>query len=170
MNKMKKVYKRVVIDFDNYINKDTGETLLSEQPNGKFIMKDENLVIIHSKEYVIVDSQALEYIKDNFTQVEYSRIIQMGNMVKGKYNLLHNRSDDFHTKDSLMEELEYTRNIFATFMKKLYKKSVIYYLYGHKNNKEVVYIMLNPFLARKSKMFDKECILAFEDIRKVKNP
>ena len=168
MNKTKNVYKKIKINFDNYINKDTGETLLSEQPNGKFIMKDENLVIIHSKEYVVIDSQALEYIKDNFTQVEYSRIIQMGNMVKGKYNLLHNRSDDFHTNDSLMEELEYTRNIFAKFMKKLYEKSVIYYIHGHKNRQKVTYIMLNPFLARKSKVFDKECILAFEDIRKAK--
>lgn len=66
-----------------------------------------------------------------------------------------------------MKELNYTRNIFSAFLKKLIKKSVIYYISGVKDNKEQTWIMLNPTLARKNKAFRRECISVFEDLTKL---
>ncbi len=161
------IFQKQKIDTSKYVNIDTGETLASEQPDLTSINKATDLVIISSTEYVIIDSKAREYIQANFNQAEVGRIIQMADMVKGCYNLLFNKKTALpHTKDTLAEELEYSRNIFADFMKKLYKKSVIYYISGVKNNRECVWIMLNPTFARKSKSFKKACVNVFEDLSK----
>ena len=63
-----------------------------------------------------------------------------------------------------MEELNYTRNKYADFMKRLYRKSVISYIYTVKDGKECKYIMLNPNLARKRKTVDKNCLSYFDEL------
>lgn len=162
-----KVYNKEKLDTSKYVNIETGETLQSENPNITSVNKiNKDLVIVSSDEYIIIDSKALVYIQKNFTNAEVARILDMSNMVKGCYNLLYKKDSTEHTKESLKEELEYTRNNFALFMKKLYVKSIIYYFKGFKNGKELTHIMLNPHLARKSKTFFVDCISSFEDIRK----
>ncbi len=165
---MKNAFKKVKLDTDKYVNIDTGETLESEHPNlTSANIKDTDNVVISSKEYFIIDSRANEYIKENFNHAERGRIYDMSDMVQGCYNILHKKDRKTpHTKDTLMSDLDYTRNMFAKFMEKLYKKSIIYYLKGYKDGKECVYIMLNPYMSRKSKVFSKDCTSVFKDISK----
>lgn len=164
---MKNTYNKKRIDTAKYVNIETGETLGSEHPNiTSFNNINKDMVIISSKEYIIIDSKALQYIQQNFNNAEVARILEMSNMVKGCYNILYYEQLP-HTKETLMEELEYTRSKFSLFLKKLYSKSIIYYIKGFKNGKEVTQIMLNPYLARKSKMFSTDCISSFENISSI---
>ena len=166
---MKTAFKRSKIDSGKYVNINTGELLSSEQPNVTSVNQATDMVSVNSKEFVVIDSAALAFVQQNFNQAEQGRIMQMSDMVRGCYNILFNKnSDTWHTKDTLADELEYTRNIFATFLKKLFEKSIIYYIVGKKGGSEHIWIMLNPTLARKSKFFHKDCRNVFEDLSRKK--
>lgn len=166
---VKTSYKKERLDTTRYVNIDTGETLSSEHPEITSVnKKNNNLVIISSNEYITIDSNALTYIQAEFSKTESGRILQMADMVYGCYNLLQNKGNDTpHTKDTLMEELEYSRNKFSLFLKRLVKKSVIYYIKGVKDGRDQTWIMLNPTLARKSKSFHTDCVSVFEDLSKL---
>jgi hypothetical protein len=49
-------------------------------------------------------------------------------------------------------------------MKKLYKKGIVYYVTGYKHDKPVKYILLNPYLAKKSKTLHKDCLNYFNPL------
>lgn len=164
---MKKVVKKQRLEVDKYVNTDTGEMLSSEHPDIVSInIKDDNLVIVDSEEYMIIDSQALSYISDNFSPVDLGRILQMADMTYGEYNILFNKNVP-HDNITLMDSLNYSRNKFANFMKRLEKRSIIYYIMGYKDERRVKYIMMNPHFARKRKTVHKDCLTSFQDIRKL---
>lgn len=163
---MRKVNTKRKIDTSKYVNIDTGE-LLSSETNITSFNEDTDLVVINSTEYIIIDSKARAYIEKEFNNTEVGRILNMCDMVRSCYNLLFDKNtNSYHTNETLMTELDYTRNKFADFMKKLYKKSIIYYIEGIKDGKECIWIMLNPTLARKRKTIHKSCVAVFEDLSK----
>lgn len=127
--------------------------------------KDDSLVIIDSKEYIIIDSKALSYILENFSTVDYGRILQMSDMTNGCYNILHKDKFTPHNDESLMKEIKYSRNKYLDFMKRLYDNGVVYYLKGKKNGVEFKHIMLNPYLARKRKTISQDCIQYFQELK-----
>ena len=162
---MKNVVKKKVLDFSSYVNTKTGELLVNEIPNIASINTKTDLVIFHSKEFIIVDSRALDYVNSVLSTFEYSRVIQMADMVKTCYNVLFDRKKDVpHSKESLMDELDISRNTFEPFLRKLLLHNIIYYIVGMKNRRKIVHIMLNPSLARKSKAFSKECTSVFANL------
>jgi len=166
MEKKKTVTRK--IDGEQFVDKDTGETLESVAPGIRSVRTvDENIVIMHSDEYVILDSKALQYVQDNFSPVDLGRIMKMTDMTQGQFNVLYN-GEKPHSKLTLMEDLDYSRNKFANFLKRLEMKSIIYYIVGYVEGKRVRHIMLNPNLARKRKTIHKDCLNSFQDIRQLK--
>jgi hypothetical protein len=145
----------------NLVDMETGEVLA---PDTTVNIKNEDLVIVNSEEYVIIDSSALQYILSNFSHVDYGRILKMADMTNGTFNILYQDRKFPHTDLTLMAELKYTRNKYADFMKRLYRKSVISYIYTVIDGKEYKYIMLNPNLARKRKTIDKTCLAYFSKL------
>lgn len=166
--KTKPLTKKHKIDTSRYVNIDTGEPLQAEYPQLKNIStKDPDLVIMEYSEFVTIDSAAREYIEREFNRAECGRILQLCDMTYGFYNILHcKKTRDPHTKETLMGELDYTRNKFSDFLKKLLKKSIIYYITGYKDGQERTWIMLNPTLARKRVTIHRDCLLAFDDLSK----
>lgn len=158
---------RKKVDGEQFVDKDTGETLESAHPGVRSVNTvDDDVVIMHSKEFVVIDSVAFQYIAQNFSVTDIGRILKMADMTYGEYNILYN-GDVPHSKDTLMEAMEYSRNKFASFMKRLERKSIVYYITGYFNDKPAKYIMLNPHLARKRKTINRECFEAFQDIKKI---
>jgi len=163
----KKKTTRKKIDGEQFIDKDTGETLSSANPGVRSVNTvDEGVVIMHSDEFVVIDSQAFMYIQENFSVVDIGRIVKMSNMTYGEFNVLYNGRVP-HDNKSLMESLEYSRNKFSNFMKRLHMKSIIYYIEGYEDNKKKKYIMLNPHLARKRKTINKDCLDVFRNIKQL---
>jgi len=160
-NKKKRTTKK--IDGDQFVDKDTGETLTSQGVTSVNIT-DKDVVIMHSDEYVILDSKALEYIQEHFNPTDLGRIMRMTNMTRGQYNVLYN-GDKPHSKQTLMDDLDYSRNKFSNFLKRLEMKSIIYYIVGYVNGKRARHIMMNPHLARKRKTIHRDCLNSFEDIK-----
>lgn len=149
-----------------YVNTETGELMASEFGTATSInVRDDNKVIISSTDYVIIDSNALNYIRSKFNDSDMAKILDLCNMPRGSHNLLYDKIEgQFHTKKTLSETMDFSRNTFNAFMNKLHRKSIIYYLVGYEGRNKVSHIMLNPTLARKSKTFDKECVSAFKDL------
>ncbi len=163
----KNIYNKKRIDTSKYVNIETGETLHSEIPTLTSVnIKNNDMVIISSHEYMTIDSEALRYIRSEFNNAECARILDMCDMINGPYNLLYNKENKLHTKETLGEELNYTVNKFRDFLSKLYKKSIIYYLSGFKDGKEQIGIMLNPTLARKQKTYNVKCVNSFQNLSK----
>jgi len=161
------IYTKRNIDTRNYVNTTTGETLFSEFPNTTSInVKDENLAIVNSEEYIIVDSKALRYIQMIFSPTDLAKIHRLSNMVKGNYNLLHDENGVAYIPKTLRTNLDYDESEFSRFMNRLHAKSIIYYLVGYKNDRKCKWIMLNPTFVRKSKTFHKECLNVFDDLSK----
>jgi len=119
-------------------------------------MKNE-LIEIRYSEYIMIDPDATKYLFANFSDADVGSIIRMANILS---------DGNLHTKESLMEEFHYPIKQFPSFIKKLYSKSVIFYIKGVKDNKESTYIMINPTLARKSKTVHKEYLALFDDLRR----
>ena len=163
---MKKVISKLKINPSKYVNTETGETLHSENPNITSLNTyNKDLVIIDYKEYVIIDSKAITYITKHFSTTEVGRITKMADMVEGCFNILHNKNHNPHTDETLMLDIEYTRSKYSDFMKKLYKKGIIYYVTGYKNENPVKYILLNPYLARKTKAIHNDCLIYFDNFQ-----
>lgn len=164
---IKSVFTKNKLDTSKYVNFETGELLSSESPNITSVNKHNDLVIVSSTEYVVIDSQAKAFIEGIFNQAECGRIFKMADMVKGNYNILFDKkTNQPHDLDSLQTELDYTRNIFSLFMKKLFDKSIIAYIDSTKNRKRCRVIMMNPTFARKSKVFTRDCLAYFDDLSK----
>jgi len=157
------------IDTKKYINIETGEFLSSEADLDSIsFKKNTGMKILSSEEFVVIDHFALVNISDKFSNVELGRILKLSDMVRHEHNLLYNKKNKkFHTKKSLMIELDYTRNKFAEFMKKLADLSIISYVNGYENGKECEWMMFNPYLARKSKAFSSFCLERFVDLTKL---
>lgn len=161
------IYNKRKIDFTNYVNTTTGETFFSEFPNITSInIKNNNLAIVNSEEYIIIDSKAFRYIQKIFSAADMAKIHRLSDMVKGTYNLLHDKNGTPCIPKTLRTSLDYDESEFSRFLKRLHSKSIIHYLSGYKNGKKCKWIMLNPTLARKSKTFHKDCLIVFDDLSK----
>lgn len=150
------------INADEYVNIDTGELLSSEFPNVKTMNLDSDLVLINSKEYVIIDSEALKYISAKFNNQDLGRILSMANMVNGRYNIVYNGKQP-HTKESLQKELDYSVNKFRDFIDRCFTEGVISFLVSFVDKKKQKFIVMNPNLARKNKVFHQDTIQLFRD-------
>lgn len=111
----------------------------------------------------VIPDDIFDYIRKNFYSNEIDIIIKILKTTDDS-NILHDKEQNPHTDESLMIDIEYTRNKYADFMKKLIMKGIIYYVIGYKNKKPVKYILLNPHLARKSKTIHKECLSYFDKL------
>jgi len=151
------------IEGDKFVNTETGETLDGVTSVN---IVDKEIVIMHSDEYVILDSKALMYVQEHFNPTDLGRIMKMTNMTRGQFNVLYN-GESPHSKQTLQEELDYSRNKFANFLKRLETKSIIYYIVGYIDGKRARSIMLNPHLARKRKTIHTDCLNSFQDIKKL---
>ena len=164
---MKNSYKKERIDFNKYVNTETGESLSSEMLGATSInVKNKDNVIMSSKTYFVIDSEAMKYLKQEFNKVEIGRIMEMCNMVRGDHNIIFNdTTNQPHDKESLMIELDYSISKFKNFMKKLHVKFVISYMFGYKDKIKEKWIILNPYLARKQKTYSVKCVNKFQRLK-----
>lgn len=159
---IKNLYKKKKIEGLEYLCLDSGEIIdFSNVTSLNEI--DNNELLISSKEYVVIDTKSFNLVKTKLNNIDLSRIIFLGNMVKGNYNMVYYNNKPLD-KFKLKELLELTRNSFNNFMNKLLKNSVIAYIITYKNRKKHTYIMINPTFIRKGKIYNKSCMSVFKDL------
>lgn len=156
--KVKSVLKNKKLDVENYVNIETGETLLQEK---SIITTKEktNLVTISSNEYVVLDSQALKYCIANklVSNKDLKYVIMLADTLKTEYNAIYKPNNTPHSIESLESLLGLCYNEVSKLLLRLRKKNILYLLI---RSHDKVYLM-NPYLARKRKTFNEEVVDIF---------
>ena len=163
---MKNIKRNRKIDINTYVNTDTGETLISELKNTKsslLVQDDTELYTVDSKEYVVIDSKALEYIISNLSYSDTTKTISLANTLKTDYNIIFNHTKP-HNLDSLSELLGTNKDEITKFIKRLTKLSILAYVVSTKDGQYQKCYLMNPTFARKRKTFNKELLTFFDDL------
>lgn len=157
---IKQTIKSRTLNPADYINNQTGKSLLEEKP--LIVSYNEinpDVKIVTSKNYFIVDRDYLSQLDLNFTDL--GRLYKMSNMLEGKYNILYN-GDIPHTDTTLMLALDYSPNKYRDFIKRLKDLGIISYLATTIKGTKTPIISMNPNFSRKSKSFSSDCLSLFK--------
>lgn len=163
----KPAYKKITPNpKSNYVNSDTSELLSSEQPNiTSYNVIDPNYFIVDSKDHVIVDKDALEYLKSILDPKDMYYVYELTGMCNGEYNIVYDRKSNPHTRATLMAEFNIAKTRFSKLLSTLYNEGVISHFYSKINRqKEVKHIILNPTLARRTKRISATTKQCFRDL------
>ncbi len=153
------------LDLDNYVNSETGELLLSEF-NGTSITasKETNRVLISSDEYVVIDSPSLRIMCDLLSNVDYRRVVTMGNWLFTDFNVVFNNNVP-HTLDTLAKALNMNPDDTRRFCKRLVEVNIMAYVVCAPSGFLQRIYMLNPILIRKRKTFHKHLLTFFNELK-----
>lgn len=163
MTKLTNIRKGVDLDAGEWVNNRTGESLTDLNYDIK-ITQDTHLMTIHSDEYVVVDSDAYEYLEGFLKPVELAYILKMSNMLKTEMNALFTGNNHPHTLDTLSREVKLVYDRTLRLVNKLVKVGVLYKFSGYRSNQPFKAYLMNPFLARKRKTVDKELGKLFDPL------
>ena len=161
------VINKKKIPQNDYVNTKTGELLSSEFPGLTTVnVLNPKLKKVDSKNYIIIDSQAMRVIQSLCTKPDLEKVYRMVNMIKGKYNILHDQTGNPHSRKSLRESLDYNESEFSRMMQRLVEHSIINYIDGRRDNRKCKLVMLNPTFARNKKLLHTDCLQMFNDLSK----
>lgn len=152
---------------DDYVNKETGELLSSERPGVSVLLRqDTGQFVMNTKEYVTFSSEAMEYLAKELSTTDIGKIHIISNMVKGDCSIISQNNNLPHTPNTLCYVLDMDISRFYEFIRKLVRKNILAYaVCAPSGYLERIY-MLNPYIARKRKTFNKGMMMLFRDITK----
>ncbi len=161
-----KITTRKNLDPDKTGNSETGETFSSERPGSK-VMTHEDTGLVNTKydSFTITNDEAMEVIEQHYTASESHRIVKMTRMVNDCTNELKQKDDVPHSTTTLMATMGYNRNTFYIFIRKLIHHDIVHITLRSIDNKFVKTIVLNPYIARRSKL-QESLSKTFKDITK----
>lgn len=151
-----------------YANVDTGELLSSETKEGISIsMKEKtNQFIINSDEYVVFDSNAIQYLIKYASKGDVTRVFTMSDMVKGDCSIICQGNNHPHTPETLCGILNLTINEWYVIVRRLVKLNILAYTICAPSGYVQKIYMLNPYIARKRKTINCELNIFFRDVTK----
>lgn len=158
----RKINKKEKIDVTPYVNTETGEPLTSElQGRSMQSSTSTNEVMVYSDDYVIIDADAISFLRQHLNRSELGSIGIMSADLKTPLNIIYNNNVP-HTNETLQKLLGIASNsTFSLLVRKLMKLGVLYQIKGNIMGKIRVIYMMNPFLARKRKILDEKVTKLF---------
>lgn len=169
MNKVKKVTKNIKIDLSKYHDSETGELLSSAVSPETTIeaVEDTGMIEISSDNYSVIDTESFLVLMKLVTDVDLAKIMKMGVCTKTPLNIVYNGSLP-HTSKTLQKYLEIkSEAMFILLIRRLMKVGVVYRLKGLIHGKVRDTYMLNPFLSRKRKIFEKKVFEVFNQFKEL---
>lgn len=155
------------LELDKYVNSETGELLVSELHQAKTnitVRTEGDYVIIKSDNYVVIDSQALEYIRTMLNRSEVGSVLAMTEDLKTPLNIVYNHNIP-HTNQTLQRHLGFSSEAkFFDLIRKLTKLGILYQIKGRIMGEVRVIYMINPFLCRKRVTIDKKVLSIFDNL------
>lgn len=147
----------------NLVNQATGEILSNKI---KVIeVSDPTHFTVTSKNYLMIDHNALEVVSLQLTAPELSYLLKIATMVRNVDNALFDTNDKYHSRQSLQKSLNVSRTTFSLLMTKLQSLNIIEYRDSYiSKTRKVKHILLNPTFARATKIVTAECRNKFVDL------
>ena len=165
MKTVKTVKSSVRFKPDEYVNINTGETLLSEMQAAEErikVTKDTDLITITSEEYMVIDSNAWKYMVTLINNVDRDRVHLMGDTLKTDFNIVFNHNTPY-TEEKLAEFLVLHIKKFRQFINRLFKHNILAYTICAPSGFIQKIFMLNPTIVRKRKTFNKDLLNYFSN-------
>lgn len=160
---MSKFYKpqttKVAIKQGEYYSVETGEELIEAHQGFLYANKKTGILEVHYPHYFHMNEEVLDFLETVFSPEDFAKIQKMCRMILIDCNVLHSKSNEPHTFDTLSEELDVSRARFYKFLDKLYKEGVVWKTTGYTSDFKIgnpskqkfkIYI-LNPMLAKKGR-------------------
>lgn len=143
---------------------DTSETGDSMFPDNHTLYEFRNthLGTISSEDFITLDTETLIEVSSRISGLDISRILKMGATLHSDMNIIYHPTINRPIKQFELEEiLAYSKNKLALFLNMLQKENilVIKRLYVNGNYRDC--FILNPYLIRKRKTFDIDCLTLF---------
>jgi len=164
MTVVKKIKKASSFDLTNYVNTETGETLLENLPKELTVSCSEKtgLVAIHSTDYAVIETTAMMALLKVINNSDLANVLKMSVITKTPMNIVFNENIP-HTNETLQKYLEIkSESMFMKLIKRLIKEGILYQIKGKIYGEVRVCYMLNPFLSRKRKTFDEKVFEVFD--------
>lgn len=153
------------LDLSKFVNIETGELLVSELTDeiSLKILKDTNLVLVDSKNYFIVDTEAMTTLLQEkiITKGDFAQIVVIAKTLKTEYNAAYNYNIP-HTLTTLATLLELSYERTTSLVKKLCRKNIMHKYVAA----DITLYCLNPYLTRRRKHFDKDLLALFSKFYK----
>lgn len=133
----------------------------------------DDYVEIHYDEYFIMSTEAFKYINTVLSRSDIGVVVELANKVKTPFNLVFKDNNKPFNLDELQSHFKFSGSSFRRLFNKLCKLNIISYYEGYKlipvkgnsSNKvraKVKWVILNPFIARKRKIVNKDLINIFD--------
>lgn len=125
-----------------------------------FVERDAELVKIHSENYMVVDTDVLEYIKSKITASDYEKLFSLGVFLKTKFNILFNHTKPF-TLETLSKKLGVNKDNTNKFIKRMVEKQIMAYTVCAPSGYVDKIYSINPQLMRRGNWYDKEFVTTY---------
>lgn len=166
--KTKKVKEVLELNPTLYANIETGELLSDQEPGVSIkVTRDSDLVEIHYKEYILINSETLDFITDNkiLGTADIGHLLKLADTVKTEYNALFKGNNTVHSVESLSKLLDMSYDRTRLFLDRLIKKGILYKFSGYRDDQPFKAYLMNPYVARKRKNVKKECVNLFQQFK-----
>jgi hypothetical protein len=166
-----KVYKKRRIsintsEFQNFIDYETGESLLSKLNSEEVEMrlaKKTDDVMIRWDNFTIINSDLTSYLMSNLSTSELGYLFVIIQDLKTNSNIIYNHNIP-HTNETLQKKLGFaSQSMFFKLIKKLQESDIICQTKTKVSGKIRNIYIFNPYIARKRKNIDKEIIELFNE-------
>jgi len=166
MTKVIKFQTKQNVPTDEYVHIKHGERQDSTyQGSVVKAYKDTGLADFKYETFTITSNEAMVLVREHYSRHEVDRITQMTNMTNDKSNVLKQKDNVPHSTETLMQSLDYNKNSFYIFMRKLIWHDIVHVTIKRIDNTIVKTIVLNPYLSRRSRI-QIELADTFKDISK----
>lgn len=122
--------------------------------------RDSELVKIHSENYMVVDTDVLEYIKSKISVSDYEKLFSLGVFLKTKFNILFNHTRPF-TLDTLSKKLGINKDNTNKFVRRMVEKQIMAYTVCAPSGYVDKIYSINPQLMRRGNWYDKEFVTTY---------
>lgn len=161
-----KVTIRKNLDPNKTVNTEDGQTIGSEHPGSDVrLHTPTDVVKMKYPTFIVTSSVAMRVVREHYSRPEVDRISQMTDMTNDKTNVLKQEDNVPHSTETLMEALNYNKNAFYIFMRKLIYHDIVHVTIRNVNERIIKTIVLNPYLSCRSKI-KLELAETFKDISK----
>lgn len=156
---VKRIIKKQKPELMYVVDSETGE-LREINPVSISVMSEEYEVISY-EDYIYYNCAATTWLLKHLSVSERDRLTLLSLDIAGEHNILYSGKSKPHTLDSIAERLNLDKPRASTFMKKLKVLNIVATIYIKRGRKTHKKFILNPFYARKRKMFHVDCINLF---------
>jgi len=162
MAKVSKVSKKEVVDLESYVNIETGEVMSSEFDSLKYDT-DTGKSVVSYDDYSIISSEAVFALQDVLNDSDLAKVMKMSITLKTELNILFNDKIP-HTNKTLQKYLAIrSEAMFIRLVKRLMNVGVLYQMKGLIYGKVRVIYLMNPYICRKRKVFERKVLDVFKN-------